>query len=222
MFNILKTLDGIHAIGHVRYATSGGGGFENVHPFLFRHYSGDFALAHNGNLVNSHEIKYFLESQGSIFQSTLDSEILAHLIKKDKYIARIEAIKEALRVIVGGFAFITMTANKMYGCRDKHGLHPLSFARLKEGYVIASETCAFDMIGAEFIRDLEPVKILCISEKEIESCKYSEACSHHICAMEYIYFSRPDSVIEGLNVKIFRKKIILCAYCRCGYCDRCS
>ncbi|MGL4347368.1 MAG: hypothetical protein ACRCR9_04715 [Chitinophagaceae bacterium] len=107
-----------------------------------------------------------------------------------------------------------MTADKMYSCRDKHGLRPLSLARLKEGYVIASEICAFDIIGAEFIRNLEPGKILCISEKGIESCKYSEACSHHICAMKYIYFSRPNSVIEGLNVKIFRKKIILCGSCR--------
>lgn len=203
--DVLKSLDGIHAIGHVRYATSGGGGLENVQPFLFRHYSGDFALAHNGNLVNSHEIKYLLESQGSIFQSTSDSEILAHLIKKDKNITRIEAIKDALRIIAGGFAFIIMTADKMYACRDRYGLRPLSLAKLNHGYVLASETCAFDMIGAEFIRDLEPGEIVTISEQGIESCKYSEECSHHICAMEYVYFSRPDSVIEGMNVHSYRK-----------------
>lgn len=201
----LSKIDGDCAIGHVRYSTAGGGGIMNVQPFLFKHHTGDFALAHNGNLVNSNEVKYMLESQGSIFQSTSDSEILAHLIKKDRNGTRIDAIKDALRIIEGGFAFLILTKDKLYACRDKHGLRPLSLAKLNDGYVVSSETCAFDVIGAKFIRDLKPGEIITITKDGIVSSLYSEFCHHNMCAMEYIYFSRPDSVIEGMNVHAYRK-----------------
>lgn len=202
----IKSLTGCNSIGHVRYSTAGGGGLSNVQPFLFRHHTGDFALAHNGNLVNSKEIKMMLETQGSIFQSTSDSEILAHLIKKDARGQRIDAIKDALRIIEGGFAFLILTKDKLYACRDKHGLRPLSIGKLGDGYVVSSETCAFDVIGAKFIRDLKPGEIVTITKDGIESTLYSEFCHHHMCAMEYIYFSRPDSVIEDVNVHAFRKE----------------
>lgn len=201
----LASLNGLNTIGHVRYSTAGGGGLSNVQPFLFRHHTGDFALAHNGNLVNSKEIKMMLETQGSIFQSTSDSEILAHLIKKDSRGQRIDAIKDALRIIEGGFAFLILTKDKLYACRDKHGLRPLSLGKLGDGYVVSSETCAFDCIGATFIRDIKPGEIITISKDGVESTLYSEFCHHHMCAMEYIYFSRPDSVIEGINVHAYRK-----------------
>ena len=205
----LSTLKGSMAIGHVRYSTTGGGGIENVQPFLFRHNTGDFALAHNGNLVNSVQLRKYLEDRGSLFQSTSDSEILAHLIKKDpleRKSPRIFPIMEALNMIEGAFAFLIMTQNRIYACRDKYGLRPLSIGRLGDGYVVSSETCAFSVIGAEYLRDIEPGEIVTIDHHGLRSRKYSEYQRHAMCAMEYIYFSRPDSDIESMNVHTFRKE----------------
>ena len=205
----LSTLKGSMAMGHVRYSTTGGGGIENVQPFLFRHNSGDFALAHNGNLVNSVQLRKYLEDRGSLFQSTSDSEILAHLIKKDpleRKTPRIFPIMEALNMIEGAFAFVIMTQNRIYACRDKYGLRPLSLGRLGDGYVVSSETCAFSVIGAEYVRDIEPGEIVTIDHHGVRSRKYSEYQRHAMCAMEYIYFSRPDSDIENVNVHAFRKE----------------
>ena len=204
----IASLPGQMAIGHVRYSTTGGGSIENVQPFLFHHNTGDFALAHNGNLVNSAQLRRYLEDRGSLFQSSSDSEILAHLIRKDtkeRRRPRIFAIKEALNMIEGAFAFLILTQNRLYACRDKHGLRPLSLARLGEGYVVSSETCAFDAIGAQFIRDIEPGEIVTIDRHGVRVNHYSDFRHHFMCAMEYIYFSRPDSDIEGVNVHSFRK-----------------
>ena len=201
-------LPGSMAIGHVRYSTTGGGSIENVQPFLFHHNTGDFALAHNGNLVNSEQLRHYLEDHGSLFQSSSDSEILAHLIRKDnkeRHRPRILAIKEALNMIEGAFAFLIMTKNRLYVCRDKHGLRPLSLGRLGEGYVVSSETCALDAVGATFVRDIEPGEIVTIDHHGLRSNFYSDFRHHFMCAMEYIYFSRPDSDIEGTNVHSFRK-----------------
>ncbi len=211
IFNESKvaSLKGSMAIGHVRYSTAGGGGIENVQPFVFHHNTGDFATAHNGNLVNSAQLKKYLEDKGSLFQSSSDSEVLAHLIKKDaadRRRPRIFAIIDALNMIEGAFAFLIMTANRIYACRDKYGLRPLALGKLGDGYVVASETCAFDTIGAEYIRDIEPGEIVTIDHKGIRSRKYSEYQRHAMCAMEYIYFARPDSDIEGCNVHNFRKE----------------
>lgn len=203
----LKTLSGNMAIGHVRYSTAGGGGIENVQPFLFNHHTGNFALAHNGNLVNSNELKKYLEDKGSIFQSTSDSEILAHLIRKDYDRQKwVYAIMEALQMIEGAFAFLIMTEDKIYACRDKYGLRPLSIGKLNGGYVISSETCAFEVINAQFIRDVEPGEVVVIDKNGLTSYDYSKYKRYHMCAMEYIYFSRPDSDIEGRNVHSFRKE----------------
>ena len=201
-------LPGSMAIGHVRYSTTGGGGLDNVQPFLFHHITGDFALAHNGNLVNSEQLRNYLEDRGSLFQSSSDSEILAHLIRKDtkeRHRPRIVAIKEALNMIEGAFAFLIMTKNRLYVCRDKHGLRPLSLGSLGDGYVVSSETCGLDAVGAKFIRDIEPGEILCIDHHGLRSSSYSDFRHHYMCAMEYIYFSSPDSNIEGVNVHSFRK-----------------
>ncbi len=205
----LSTLKGDMAIGHVRYSTAGGGGIENVQPFMFRHNSGDFALAHNGNLVNSDQLRRYLEDRGSLFQSTSDSEILAHLIKKnpnERKMPRIYPIMEALNMIEGAFAFVVMTQRRIYACRDKYGLRPLSLGKLGDGYVVSSETCAFSTIGAEFIRDIEPGEIVTIDHHGIRTRRYSEYQRHAMCAMEYIYFARPDSDIESMNVHTFRKE----------------
>ena len=203
----LAKLRGDKAIGHVRYSTAGGGGYDNVQPFVFHHHTGDFAVAHNGNIVNSALLVKYLEKQGSLFHSTSDSEIIAHLIKKGSPSeARIDAIMDALNMIEGGFAFLILTPNRLYACRDKYGLRPLSIARLGNGYAVSSETCAFDIIGAEYIRDVEPGEIICIDDKGIRSSHFSNFKRHKMCAMEYIYFARPDSTIEGCNVHAFRKE----------------
>ena len=205
----LATLTGSTAIGHVRYSTAGGGGIENVQPFLFRHNSGDFALAHNGNIVNSAGLREYLENKGSLFHSSSDSEILAHLIKKETRYhdrPRIYSIIDALNMLEGAFAFVIMTANRIYACRDKYGLRPLSIGRLGDGYVVSSETCAFDVLGAGFVRDVEPGEIVTIDEQGLRSTDYSHYKRRQMCAMEYIYFARPDSDIEGCNVHAFRKE----------------
>ena len=173
----LSALSGSLSIGHVRYSTTGGNTVENIQPFLFRHNSGDFALAHNGNLVNSAQLRKYLEDKGSLFQSTSDSEILAHLIKKEtKYHdrPRIFSIIDALNMLEGAFAFLIMTANRIYACRDKYGLRPLSIGRLRDGYVVSSETCAFDVLGAEFLRDVEPGEIVTIDANGLRSRDYSQ------------------------------------------------
>ena len=203
---IVSGLTGDSAIGHIRYSTSGGGGIENVQPFLFRHHTGNFGLCHNGNIVNSRELKRYLEIQGSIFQSTSDTEIFAHLIKKDTQTNRVEAIKQALNRLEGAFAFLALTIDKLYVIRDKNSLRPLSLGKLNGGYVVSSETCAFEAVGAKFIRDILPGEILIIdNDGNMSSDFYAKKTYDNICAMEYIYFSRPDSDIEGMNVHTSRK-----------------
>ncbi|MCF7926853.1 MAG: amidophosphoribosyltransferase [Candidatus Izimaplasma sp.] len=203
----LQTLNGNTAIGHVRYSTQGGSSIDNVQPFLFRHYTGDFGLCHNGNLVNSGELKRQLEISGSIFKSTSDTEIFAHLIKKDTQTNRLEALKQALNKIEGSFAFLALSKRKLYIMRDKNSLRPLSIATLNGGYVISSETCAFESVGATFLRDIKPGEILIIDEAgNQQSDFYAKKTYNNMCAMEYIYFSRPDSDIEGMNVHASRKE----------------
>lgn len=203
----IESLNGQCAIGHVRYATAGGSGIENVQPFMFKHHTGNFALAHNGNLVNSMELRQYLERKGSLFQSSSDSEILAHLIKKEKSdIRRINHIVDALNMIEGAFAFLILTGNKLYACRDKYGLRPLSIGKLNGGFVVSSEKCALDVVGAEFLRDVEPGEVVIIDENGLTSVDYSKFKHHYMCAMEYIYFARPDSDIENINVHAYRKE----------------
>ena len=211
MFNEAKVagLHGNMAIGHVRYSNFGCKGAENVQPFLFHHNSGDFALANNGQIVNYKQLREELEDKGSLFQSSSDAEILAHLIKKpreDKDEPRIEQLKSALNMLDGAFAFVVMTANRIYACRDKYGFHPLALGKIGEGYVVASETCAFDVMGAEYIRDIEPGEIVTIDHHGVRSNFYAEPLRHAMCAMEYVYFARPDSDIEGCNVHNYRKE----------------
>ena len=205
----LARLKGRMAIGHVRYSTAGGNRLENVQPFLFRHNTGDFSLAHNGNIVNSAQLRLYLENRGSLFQSSSDSEVLAHLIKKETHCAdrpRIHAILEALNMLEGAFAFVIMTSRRLYAARDKYGLRPLSIGRIGDGYVVASETCAFDAIGAEYVRDVEPGEVVTIDHHGLRSSQYSQYKRYHMCSMEYIYFARPDSDIEGRNVHACRKE----------------
>lgn len=203
----LDRLVGNYSIGHVRYATSGSGHYSNIQPFLFYHSTGDFALCHNGNIVNSTILREEFEKNGSIFQSTSDSEILAHLITKRSYGTRTDALKYACSKLEGGFSFLVLTKDKLYAMRDRYGLRPLSLGKLGDGYVVSSETCAFDVIGAEFIRDILPGEIIKISKDGIVSTFYDDNCFDKMCAMEYIYFARPDSDINGINVHLSRKEV---------------
>lgn len=199
--------DGKHGDRTRALLDTGGGGIDNVQPFMFMHSTGDFALAHNGNLVNSFQLKTFLEERGSLFHSTSDSEIFAHLIKKETDSRdRIFPILEALNMVEGAFALLIMTASKIYACRDKHGLRPLSIGKLGDGYVVSSETCAFEVVGAEFIRDVAPGEVVIIDVNGLQSVDYSKFKHYNMCAMEYVYFARPDSDIEGTNVHAFRKE----------------
>ncbi|QBQ08050.1 amidophosphoribosyltransferase [Spiroplasma gladiatoris] len=194
------------SIGHVLYSTTGGSIDCNVQPFFFNLKKNSFGLVHNGNLTNAHIIKNKLEKEGSIFQATSDSEVLAHLITKSKEKARLEKIKSSLNVINGAFAFLILFEDEMYAIRDRNGLRPLSIAKFNEGYVVASETYAFDVTGSEFIRDINPGEIVRISKKGIESFYFSKNNFNTVCSMEYIYFAHPSSTINNINVHNFRVK----------------
>ena len=205
----MAMLPGHMAIGHVRYSNAKCKGTENIQPFLFHHNSGDFAMANNGQLVNYRQLRDELEDRGSLFQSSSDAEVLAHLIKKqklDKDAPRIDAIKTALNQIDGAFSFVVMTGRRIYAFRDKYGFHPLALGKIGDGYVVASETCAFEVIGAEYIRDIEPGEIVTLDHHGVRSQFYAETKRHAMCAMEYVYFARPDSDLEGCNVHNYRKE----------------
>lgn len=202
----LSSLEGNMGIGSVRYANKSKSGLNNVQPLFFQHHSGDFSIANDGSLVNGKQISTFLENQGSLFQTATDSELLAHLIKKEAHEDRIFNIKDALNMMEGGFAFLIMTKNRIYAARDKYGLKPLAIGTLGDGYVVASESCAFDLVGATFLRDVQPGEIVTIDNKGIRSSFYSRFQRHKMCAMEYIYFARPDSDIDGCNVHSYRRE----------------
>ena len=202
----LKNLNGNVAIGHVRYSTAGGGGLANVQPFVFRTMEGSMSICHNGNLVNANILKQKLEDQGSIFSSTSDTEVLGHLIKRQEG-HMIDRICASLDKLDGAFAFLVMLEGRIYAARDKYGLRPLSIGILSNGaYVFASETCALDVIGAKFVRDVEPGEIVRVKDGKLLSKTYTkDSLQDKICAMEYIYFSRPDSNLDGINVHTTRK-----------------
>ena len=206
----LSRLEGNIAVGQVLYTNAGGGEVtENIQPIVFHHRTGDFAISYNGKLVNADRLRKYLEDKGSLFLTSSDCELLANLIKKDAaqaHVDRIHSIMEALNMVEGAFAFLIMTGKRIYACRDKHGLKPLSLGRLKDGsWVVASETCAFEVVGAEYIRDVEPGEIISIDHHGIRSNHFSSFKHHNMCSMEYIYFARPDSDIDGCNVHAFRK-----------------
>ncbi|PGL70849.1 amidophosphoribosyltransferase [Bacillus sp. AFS055030] len=203
----LNDLHGKAAIGHVRYATAGGGGYENVQPLLFQSHTGSIALAHNGNLVNASRLRKDLEMQGSIFQTTSDTEVLAHLIKRNGSAPLKDSIKASLNMIKGAYAYLVLTKDAMYVALDPNGFRPLALAKLGDAYVVASETCAFDVVGAKYIRDINPGELLIISDKGVETDQFTSSVNHTICSMEYIYFSRPDSNIDNINVHAARKNM---------------
>ena len=207
----IASLKGDISIGQVLYTNAGGGDVsENIQPIVFHHRTGDFAISYNGKLVNADRLRKYLEDKGSLFLTSSDCELIANLIKKDAaqaHVDRIHSIMEALNMVEGAFAFLIMTPKRIYACRDKHGLKPLSLGRLKDGsWVVSSESCAFEVIGAEYVRDVEPGEIVTIDHHGLRSNHFSSFKHHNMCSMEYIYFARPDSDIDGCNVHTFRKE----------------
>lgn len=202
----LTGLPGDTLIGHVRYPTTEVGGMENIQPFRMSCRAGCFALAHNGNIVNADSIKGRLETLGHLFHSTSDSELFAHLIGEQKTGDWITRIMAAANQLDGAFSTVLLADGVLYACRDKYGFRPLSIGRLGSGYVVASETCALDALKAEFLRDVEPGELICIGPDGLKSFYHSQCPGRRMCSMEYIYFARPDSIIEGCGVHIFRKR----------------
>lgn len=200
-------LKGTAALGHVRYATQGGRGYENVQPLVFRSQKESLALAHNGNLVNAHALKMQLEAQGSILQTTSDTEVVAHLIKRNGYLEMEDAIIQALSMLKGAYAFSLLTEDTLYVALDPHGLRPLSLGELNGAYMVASETCAFDITGASYVREIKPGELLIINKDGIKSREFTSPMQRKLCSMEYVYFSRPDSDLNGENVHASRKRM---------------
>ena len=204
----LKRLVGDAAIGHVRYGTSGHNSIANVQPFLFRFHDGDVALAHNGNLTNAVTLRRQLEDEGAVFQSDSDTEILIHLIRKHIKEGFIPALKKSLNQVHGGFAYLLLQRDRMIAALDPNGIRPLCIGQLANGaYVVASETCALDIINARFIRDVQPGELIIIDKAGLHIDHYTTDTQLAICSMEYIYFARPDSIIHGVTVHNARKEM---------------
>ncbi|WP_042167182.1 amidophosphoribosyltransferase [Paenibacillus gorillae] len=202
----ISSLKGDRSIGHVRYSTAGESKLANAQPLIFRYRDGDLAVATNGNIVNAPEIRKELESQGSIFQTSSDTEVIAHLIARSPKDFE-TAAKEALQRIVGGFAFLIMTNDKLLVASDPNGLRPLVMGKIGDGYVFSSESCAFESIGAEYVRDVQPGELLYLDENGLREDRYAEVERRATCAMEYIYFARPDSDIHTINIHSARKRM---------------
>lgn len=204
----LKRLKGTAAIGHVRYGTSGHNSIANVQPFLFHFHDGVVALAHNGNLTNAVTLRRELENEGTVFQSDSDTEILIHLIRKYINEGFIPALKKSLNLVHGGFAYLLLQKDRLIAALDPNGIRPLCIGRLENGaYVIASETCALDIINAQFVRDVLPGELIVIDKNGLHIDHYTTQTQLAICSMEYIYFARPDSIIHGVTVHNARKRM---------------
>jgi amidophosphoribosyltransferase len=205
--NKLKTLSGDRAVGHVRYSTTGSSLLKNAQPFLAQYAQSFLAIAHNGNLVNARDLKEKLESRGSIFQSTMDSEIFVHLIARSKKAGIMEKTIQALSQLRGAYSISLLTENALIGARDPHGFRPLCLGQIEGSFVLASETCALDLVQAKFLRDIEPGEVVMIDKDGLHSEHPFPKVKTAFCIFEYIYFARPDSNIFGENVYLIRKKL---------------
>lgn len=197
---ILSHLTGNAAIGHVRYSTTGSSNVANAQPLVSKYKLGSIAIGHNGNLVNADVIRELLEDGGTVFQTSIDSEVIINLIARGAKKGMQKAIVDAIQAVKGSFAIVMLTENKLIGVRDPNGIRPLCIGKLNDSYVLSSESCAFDAIGADFLRDVKPGEIIIIDENGLESIQYAERTNCETCAFEYVYFARPDSIIDGINV----------------------
>jgi len=203
---ILEKLPGNYAIGHNRYSTAGNNLIKNVQPFFADLHTGGIGIAHNGNLCNARHLRKELVKNGSIFQTTSDTETIVQLIAKSKRSKIIDKIIDSLFKIQGGYALTILTSNKLIGIRDPFGIRPLVIGKLNKSYVLTSETCALDIIGAKFVREVENGEIVIITESGLESIKPFPKMKERPCIFEYIYFSRPDSIINGVSIYEYRKR----------------
>lgn len=204
--DIFERLKGAVAIGHNRYSTTGASEIANGQPLVVNSKNGPLAVAHNGNIVNSYEIRSSLEAQGSLFQTTTDTEVVLHLIARSQENALMGRLKDALNRVRGAFSLVLLTRHKLIAVRDPHGFRPLALGRQGDTWIVASETCAFDLIGAEFIREIEPGEILVIDKMGLQSEYLATKVAPRKCIFEFIYFSRPDSFIFGHMVDKIRRK----------------
>jgi amidophosphoribosyltransferase len=205
--DLVERLPGMHAIGHTRYSTAGGSFVRNIQPLFADLDAGGVAIAHNGNLTNFLTLREKLVGEGSIFQSTSDSEVILHLIARSRKAKVVDRFIDAMMQIEGGYALVALTNKKMIGVRDPLGIRPLVLGEVDGQYVLASETCALDMIGARFVRDIEHGEMVVISEAGVESLRPFPAARARPCLFEYVYFSRPDSVVNGRPVYEVRKRM---------------
>lgn len=198
------------SVGHVRYATTGSDDTNNIQPIVVNHHNGRMALAHNGNLTNSYELRTDLESRGAIFHTTTDSEAISYIIVQERLLCgSIEkAVSRAMDRIEGAYSLIISSPNKLMAARDPHGFRPLCYGMTSDGkHVFASETCALDAVGATFVRDIEPGEIVTVENNELKSDKsHCNTCPKKLCVFEYIYFARPDSIIDGASVSKARRQ----------------
>ena len=204
-----KLGDGNIAIGHVRYATTGTCGRENAQPLVVNHLKGNIAIAHNGNLVNSAELRNALESDGSIFHTTSDTEVISYMIIKER--VKSDSIEEAILAsmdkLEGAYSLVVMSPSKLIAVRDKHGFRPLCYGQREDGsYVVASESCALDAVGAKKIREVNPGEVIVFSNYGVKSYQQKQKCKKSFCVFEYLYFARPDSEIDGCYVHDARQK----------------
>jgi amidophosphoribosyltransferase len=204
--SVFEGLPGKSAIGHVRYSTAGGNDLKNCQPIMVDYVRGSIAVAHNGNLVNAQEIRNELEHKGSIFSTTADTEVIVHLLARAESEALPDRISEALRGIKGAYSLLFLTETRMVAVRDPNGFRPLALGKLGGAYVVASETCAFDLIEAEFIREIEPGEMILIDKDGLHSFHPFGKSTPAPCIFEFIYFARPDSIIFGRQVYGVRKE----------------
>jgi amidophosphoribosyltransferase len=203
----IDKLKGPHAIGHVRYSTTGGSLNRNIQPFFADVASGGIALAHNGNLTNAHALRKRLVRNGSVFYSTSDTECIVHLVATSTAGPIVERLIDALKQVEGAYSLVALTRKKLIGVRDPLGVRPLVIGQVDGAYVLASETCALDIIDAKFVRDVLPGELVVISDEGIESYKPFPQQRPRFCIFEYVYFARPDSIIDGMGVYEVRKAI---------------
>ncbi len=205
--SVIRRLPGSAAVGHVRYSTTGDTVLRNVQPLFADLEFGGLAIAHNGNLTNALGVRKALVRRGAIFQSTTDSETIIHLIATSHYSTVVDRIIDAMRQLEGAYSLVAITRRKLIGMRDPYGVRPLVLGRLGSASILASETCALDIIGAEFVRDVEPGEIVVIDECGLRSVRPFAKVPRRFCVFEHIYFARPDSTLEGRNVYEVRKRI---------------
>jgi amidophosphoribosyltransferase len=204
---VMERLKGSAAIGHTRYSTTGEPALHNVQPLFAETAMGGFAVAHNGNLTNAQTLRLKLRESGSIFQSTSDTEVLIHLLATSTKSSFIERFVDAIRQVEGAFALVALTDGMMVGCRDALGIRPLLIGDFEGSFVLASETCALDIIGARYVRDVEPGELVIISDDGLQSFRPFPPVPSRFCVFEYVYFARPDSSVAGRNVYDVRTRI---------------